>query len=158
MSDTVNASAEHLTEQAIARWRQKMRHVSPARLVELEDHLCSELEQLQDTSLSPDERVLVAAERLGDPGPWRLRLSINRTGLVVMAVLIVALPVAMALLQHGAWELNNEIDDWLELCIGDTLQDLLEDATPIIVTVTLLAVWGWLSRVLLRRHVEVKLA
>jgi len=153
-------------EEAINQWRSTL-DLRGKQRDELEDHLRSELVKLDDQALSPRERVLIAADRIGDPKALRQQwercsdfcFSISSHGVVfsvpawLQPGLLISAVLATAFMAIGATrETFNEIDEPIESYIGHTLTDHLESTTAVLGVVTSLLLGGWLLRKIVRRH------
>ncbi|MEM1099032.1 MAG: hypothetical protein AAGH92_09610 [Planctomycetota bacterium] len=158
MNDGMNAkptTTTDATEPMIRQWSEQLRWLSPDRRDELEDHLRSELRNLEDSQLSPRERVIIAADRLGQPllpashvGAFRI------TGPFAAAFCAIFLltPICMFVIGHGVWEFERELDDWFGPT-GDAIQDVLNGLTqPVAMLVILLLGAGLAWRLVQRQR------
>ncbi|MEM7577795.1 MAG: hypothetical protein AAF328_09995 [Planctomycetota bacterium] len=153
---TTHAPATEPAEPMIRQWSDQLRWLPAERRDELEDHLRNELRTLDSQALTPRERVIIAADRLGQPllpashvGAFRLT---PRFGLAFAAVFVLT-PILMQLAGHGTWELVRELDDddWFGET-GDQIQDALNGMAPAVVMTIVLAVGVFFAWKLVQRQ------
>ncbi|MEM8781794.1 MAG: hypothetical protein AAGE65_02970 [Planctomycetota bacterium] len=125
--ETSSTPATDPAEALIRQWSEQLRRLPQDRRDELEDHLRSELQNLNDTSLSPRERVVVAADRLGQPllpASHATSLQVSVPAKLMFAAILLGTPVLALFAGHGAWEFERELDDWFGPT-GDAIQDAI---------------------------------
>ncbi|MEM9753538.1 MAG: hypothetical protein AAF916_09150 [Planctomycetota bacterium] len=101
-------------EPMIRQWSEQLRWLLQDRRDELEDHLRNELRTLDDSSLTPRERVIIAADRLGQPmlpashvGAFRITPRFA----AAFSTVFLLTPICMLAVGHGAWEIDRELDN-----------------------------------------------
>lgn len=157
MTDHTEKTNAATLEQAIAHWRSSL-SIPQAQRDELEDHLRSELAKLDDQELSPRERVMIAAERMGDPRALSEQLA-RESGFVlsiprgVMLFGITAAAVVSALIAHGSVvEIEREVDHVLEPFFGEGVYHWLVYAVQGLSVSLCLGTGYWLARRVSRRY------
>lgn len=139
------------TKQAIAHWRDALKPMADAQRDELEDHLRSELADLDRTPLSPRERVLVAADRIGDPRALSEAWA-RESSLVFAAPRWLVLTTIFALIALGGLvEIEREIDEVLEAALGRDGRHLLLYACQGLAVALCLSVGFYLARAAMRQ-------
>ncbi|MEM8494593.1 MAG: hypothetical protein AAF916_07195 [Planctomycetota bacterium] len=152
---TISNKTTDPAEPLIRQWSEQLRWLPQDRRDELEDHLRNELRTMDDPGLTPRERVIIAADRLGQPllpashvGAFRI------TGPFVAAVCAIFLltPICMFVVGHGAWELERELDNWFG-ATGQFIQESLNGLTqPVAMLVILLLGAGLAWRLVQRQR------
>ncbi|MEM9753536.1 MAG: hypothetical protein AAF916_09140 [Planctomycetota bacterium] len=158
MPDELNTNqpATDPAEPMIRQWSEQLRWLPQDRRDELEDHLRNELRNLDDSALSPRERVIIAADRLGQPmlpashvGAFRVTVPFG----LAFASIFLLTPILMQLAGHGTWELVRELDDddWFGET-GEAIQDALNGMAPAVVMTLVLAAGAFAAYRLIQRQ------
>ena len=155
MPDTSQEHTDDI-EQAITQWRLSLKDMGAEQRDELEDHLRSELEQLAELPLSPRERVILAADRLGDPAALGEVLTSKthvtlRIPLWLLATLTVGLiPLGVVGALNGVRETYREIDQPVGNYLGPDLANLAEGMAEWLAVGLVIVAGAWVLWIILK--------
>lgn len=134
---------------SIQRWRRSMRHLPDGRIDELEDHLISEIENLEVSGLTQAERFMVARSRLAEAYPTTVAKAMSalqrRQSAIAYILLFSAVVLTTLAVNGAALEIFREIDDWVALQIGESANDFIKHNLHYLVGIPTVCFLSWLT-------------